>query len=96
MQYLVLTRRRMDQFPPTAWTPELGELESQQVRTLYAAGSIRNIWRRQDMPGAAILFEAASEAEVRDHMATLPLAQRGMLEIVVITALEPYSGFGPR
>ena len=41
MQYLVLTRRRMDQFPPTAWTPELGELESQQDRTLYAAGSIR-------------------------------------------------------
>ena len=96
MQFLVLTRRRMEQFPPAAWTSELAEAESQQVRTMFAAGHIRNIWRRQDIPGAAILFEAASEAEVREHMATLPLAQRGMLEIVVVTGLEPYPGFGPR
>jgi muconolactone delta-isomerase len=72
------------------------EAESQQVRAMFAEGVLRAIWRRQDMPGASILFEAGSEAEVRGHMATLPLAQRGMLEIVVVTGLAPYPGFGPR
>jgi muconolactone delta-isomerase len=96
VQFLVLTRRRMDQFPPETWTPELIEAESQRVRELYSAGIIRTIWRRKDMPGAAIIAEAATEEEVRAAMASLPLAQRGMLEIVALTQLNPYPGFGPR
>jgi hypothetical protein len=48
------------------------------------------------MPGAAIILEAASEDEARAALESLPLAQRGMLEIVVFTALEPYPAFGPR
>jgi muconolactone delta-isomerase len=96
VQFLVLTRRRMDQFPPETWTPELNEAESQRVRELYSAGVIRNIWRRKDTPGAAIIMEAATEDEARAAMASLPLAQRGMLEIVALTQLDPYPGFGPR
>lgn len=95
MQFLVLTRRRLDAFPPEAWTPELAEDESQRVRELYVAGAIRAIWRRKDMPGAALLFEAANEEEVRAAMASLPLAKRGMLEIVALAQLDPYPGFGP-
>jgi len=96
MQFLALTRRRMDVFPAEHWTPELIETESQRVRELFAVGSIRSIWRRRDMPGAAILFEAALGDEVRALLATLPLAQRGMLEVVTLTQLEPYPGFAPR
>lgn len=96
MQFLVVTRRRMDTFPAEEWTPELIAAEAGRVRELYAAGSLRNIWRRKDMPGAILLFEAASEAEVQQMLASLPLAQRGMLEFVMVTQLEPYPGFGPR
>jgi len=48
------------------------------------------------MPGAAILMEAASEDEVRAAAASLPLAKRDMLDVVVVTQLDPYPGFGPR
>jgi muconolactone delta-isomerase len=86
----------MDIFPTEKWTPELLEKESQRVRELFVAGTIRNIWRRKDMPGAVILFEAATEDEVRASVASLPLAKLGMLELAILTGLEPYSGFGPR
>lgn len=96
MQFLVLTRRKMDLFPAEAWTPELLATESQRVRELYVAGVVRNIWRRKDIPGSTILFEAATEDEVRAAVASLPLAKHGMLEIATLTELEPYPGFGPR
>jgi muconolactone delta-isomerase len=96
MQFLVLTRRRMDAFAAEDFTPALSEAEAQRVRELYTAGSVRSIWRRKDMPGAVILMESESEDEVRGLVGTLPLAQRGMLEFVVVTGLEPYAGFAPR
>jgi muconolactone delta-isomerase len=86
----------MDLFPAEAWTSELLAKESQRVRELYSEGILRNIWRRKDMPGSAILFEATTEDEVRAAMASLPLAKLGMLEIAALTELEPYPGFGPR
>lgn len=96
MQFLALTRRRTEVFPPEQWTPEFIEAEGQRVRELYTAGVIRSIWRRKDMPGAAILLEAASEDEARAALATLPLAQRGMAELALLTQLDPYPGLGPR
>ncbi len=96
MQFMVLTRRRMESFPPEEWAPALLETEAQRVRELYTAGSVRSIWRRKDIPGSVILLEAASEEEVRALVGSLPLAQKGMLEFVVVTGLEPYAGFAPR
>jgi muconolactone delta-isomerase len=96
VQFLSVSRRRTDVFPAEAWTPELLAAEGERVRELYAAGIVRSIWRRKDMPGAAMLIEAANEDEARAAVASLPLATRGMLEIVVFTALEPYPAFGPR
>ncbi len=95
MQFLSLSRRRVDAFPPEAFTPELVAREGQCVRELYASGLLRQVWRRGDIPGAAILWEAASEAEVRAALDSLPIAQAGMLEILVIVPLAPYPGFGP-
>jgi muconolactone delta-isomerase len=95
MQFLSLSRRRTDAFPPEAFTPELNAREGQRVKELYAAGLLRQVWKRGDIPGATILWEAASEAEVREALASLPIAQAEMLEIVALVPLEPYPGFGP-
>lgn len=90
MQFLVLTRRRMDVFPAESWTPELLEAEAQRVRELFSAGVIRNAWRRKDTPGAALLMEAATEDEVKAAVESLPLAQLKMLEIATLIQLDPY------
>jgi muconolactone delta-isomerase len=96
VQFISVSRRRTEAFPPDAWTAELLEAEAQRVREMYVAGTVRSIWRRKDMPGAVMLIEAANEDEARAAVASLPLAKLGMLEIVVLTALEPYPAFGPR
>jgi len=90
-----MSRRRVEAFPPEAFTPDLMRQETARVRELYAAGILRQIWRRGDIPGAIILWEAVSEAEVRAAIASLPLFQAGMLEMLALVPLEPYPGFGP-
>jgi muconolactone delta-isomerase len=95
MQILSLSRRRTDAFPPEAFTAELVARESQHVKELYASGLIRQIWKRGDMAGAAILWEALGEAEVRAALATLPINQAGMMEILFVVPLAPYPGFFP-
>jgi len=95
MQFLSASRRLTDQFPPEAFTPELVAHETRRVKELYASGILRHIWKRGDIPGAAILWEAASEAEVRAAIATLPIFQAGMLEVLLVAQLEPYPGFCP-
>ena len=95
MQFLSISRRLTDAFPPEAFTPALIAQEGQRVRQLYASGILRQIWRRGDAPGAVILWEAAAEADVRAAIASLPLAQAGMIESVILTSLDPYPGLGP-
>lgn len=95
MQFLTLSRRRIDAFPPEAFTPELVAGESQRVKELYASGLLRQVWKRGDTPGAAIVWEAANETEVRGAIASLPIFKAGMLELAVLFPLEPYAGFGP-
>jgi muconolactone delta-isomerase len=80
---------------PDAFTPELIAREAARVRELYAAGILRQIWKRSDTPGATILWEAASKAEVDAAIASLPIFQAGLLEVVALVPLEPYPGFGP-
>jgi muconolactone delta-isomerase len=95
MQFLSLSRRRTEAFPPEAFTPEMIRGEAARIRELYAAGILRQIWKRSDIPGAALLWEASSEREVRDAIGSLPLVQAGMLELIALVPLEPYPGFGP-
>src|SRR3989442_14155261 len=94
MQFLTISRRRTESFSDAQFAA-LMEDEFQQGRALYASESLRHIWRRGDLPGACILWEAESEAEVREWLNTLPLMKAGMLEVTVIP-LKPYPGFGPR
>jgi len=95
MQFFSLSRRLVDKFPPEAFTPDLAARETARVRELYAAGLLRQVWKRGDTPGAGILWEAASKAEVEAAIASLPIYQAGMLEIVALVPFEPYPGFGP-
>lgn len=95
MQFLSISRRLVDKFPAEAFTPELMARETARVRELYAAGTLRLIWKRGDIPGASILWEAASKADVEAAINSLPIFQAGLLEIVALIPLEPYPGFGP-
>jgi muconolactone delta-isomerase len=93
MQFISISRRRTDAFPPEAFTPELMARETLRVKELYSSGLLRQIWKRGDIPGATILWEAASETEARAALGSLPIFQAGMLEVVVLVPLEPYPGF---
>lgn len=93
MQFLSLSRRRTDEFPPEAFTAELAARETARVKELYASGVLRQIWLRGDRPGASILWEAESEEAVRAALASLPINQAGLLEIVALVPLKPYPGF---
>ena len=93
MQFISISRRRTDAFPPEAFTPELMARETLRVKELYASGILRQIWKRGDVPGATILWEAAREVEVRVALGSLPIYQAGMLEVVALVPLEPYPGF---
>ena len=95
MQFFSLSRRLVDKFPPEAFTPDLAARETARVRELYAAGLLRQVWKRGDTPGASILWEAASALEVRSALESLPLYQAGLLELVSLIPLEPYPGFCP-
>jgi muconolactone delta-isomerase len=95
MQFLSFSRRLTDKFPPEAFTPELMAAETARVRELYAQGLLRQIWKRGDMPGAGILWEAATRADVEAAIESLPIYRAGLLEIVALIPLEPYPGFCP-
>jgi len=94
MQVLSISRRLVDRFPPEAFTPELIAGEASRVRELYVSGLIRQVWKRGDTPGASILWEAASVAEVQAAVETFPLYRSGLLEVTALVPLEPYPGFG--
>jgi len=96
MQFLSLSRRKVAEFGEAAFTPELVAAEGQRVRELYVEGTLRQVWRRSDTAGAAILWEAADEAAARAALESLPLYRAGLLELTAVVPLQPYPGFGPR
>jgi muconolactone delta-isomerase len=93
MQFVVILRRRTEQFEDHEFA-RLLDAEAERVRELYAEGIVRSIWSRQDVLGAVILLECADEAAANAAIASLPLAQRGMLEFAMVP-LRGYRGFCP-
>jgi len=92
--FFALVKRDYEKFTEADFAPLL-EPEAERARELYTAGAFRQMWSRGDLPGAAILIEAASLEEAKGFMASLPLAEKGMLKYEVMP-LSPYRGFGPR
>ena len=95
MQFVTLSRRKTESFSDAQFAAG-GANEAERIRQLYIGGHLRQIWRRTDLAGACILWEAESEEQVRSLVATLPFAQAGMLELVSVVPLAPYPGFGPK
>jgi hypothetical protein len=93
MQFISISRRLTEKFSDDEFTKYI-DAEREQVRVLYRDGIVRAIWTRKDVAGALMLLEAADEASAREAVGTLPLAQRGMLEVQVIP-LGPYPAFFP-
>jgi hypothetical protein len=94
-QFIALLRRDYDRFREEDFAPWL-EPEAERARAHYAAGAYRQIWGRQDVPGAVVLLEAESVEAARAVIGTLPLIQKGMLILETLVPLGPYRGFAPR
>ncbi len=92
MQFLSISRRKTESFTEAQFAAKTQD-EWQRARALYAEGSLRQIWARGDTPGACILWEAESEQHARELIASLPMAQAGMLEVLAVVTLKPYPGF---
>ncbi len=65
--------------------------EARRVWELYQAGTLREIYFRQDWPGAVLILECAGADEARAALATLPLVQAGLIAFEIIP-LRPYPG----
>jgi len=94
MQFVLLSRRRTDQFPDAEFAARL-EAEFERARALYTDGFIRQIWARADLAGACMILEADSIEQARERLMTLPLYQAEMVEFSLVP-LKPYAGFGAR
>ena len=94
MQFFALLRRNTAKFTDADFAPVL-PAEAQQRRRLYVEGAARQVWNRTDLPGAALMLEAADEPAARSQLATLPLIEAHMREIDALVPLAPYPGFGP-
>jgi muconolactone delta-isomerase len=94
MQFMVLSRRRTEQYTDADFDAAI-PAETERVRQLYADGVVRQIWLRDDVPGACFLVEAPDEAAAQATVDALPMASAGLSEFTVLP-LKPYRGFGPR
>ncbi len=89
MKILVLAKRH-GQVPVEEMQPHF-QAEVQAVWDLYAQGICREFYTRADQPGPAILFlEEETVESAKKALATLPLVERGMLDLELIP-LAPFA-----
>ena len=93
MQFISISRRLTERFSDEQFADYI-EAERERVRELYRDGVVRSIWSRKDAAGAVMLLECADEATARAAVGSLPLAQRGMLDVQILV-LAPYPAFFP-
>jgi muconolactone delta-isomerase len=91
VQFLTLSRRRTENFTDAQFAA-LSDQEARRVEEMKAAGQVCHVWRRTDLAGACIVWNAQSEEQVRELLATLPFYRAGMLEILSMIPLTPYNG----
>jgi muconolactone delta-isomerase len=94
MQFISISRRLTERFSDEQFAAHI-DAERERVRELYRDGAVRSIWSRQDAAGAVMLLECADEATAHAVIGSLPLAQRGMLEVQILP-LGPYPAFFPK
>jgi muconolactone delta-isomerase len=90
MQFLTFLNLREGSLRSGVLTPELVLHEVQQMKELHSAGIVLDAWKRSEMKGVVVLFEATMEEDCRAVIATLPFRQAGILIIEEIMPVEPY------
>lgn len=93
MQFISISRRLTERFSDEEFAAHI-EAERERVRELYRDGVVRSIWSRKDVAGAIMLLECPNEAAAQAAVGSLPLAQRGMLDVQIVS-LSPYPAFFP-
>ena len=76
---------------PGDFTPHLRD-ESYRVWELCQAGTIREIYFRQERDEAVLVLECESPTEAHEILNTLPLVQQKLIRFELIP-LVPYPGF---
>ena len=94
-QFIAIVRRDLEKFSEADFAPLL-EPEAERAREMYAAGTVRTIYGRKDVPGAVLIIEAPDMAGARAALDSLPLVAKGMLPVEHFFEIGPYRGFGPR
>jgi len=72
--------------------PHLKRAEAVSVWELHQAGVFRELYFREDWPGAVLMLECEDVEAAREVLNTLPMVQAGLIAFDVIP-LIPYPGF---
>ncbi len=75
-----------------AFTPEILRAEAAKAWELQQAGVIRELYFREDWPGAVLMLECADVEAARDALGKLPLVASGLIAFDLMP-LRPYDGF---
>jgi muconolactone delta-isomerase len=94
MQFLSMSRRITERFSDAEFAEHI-QAERERVRELYRDGIVRAIWSRSDVAGAVMLLECPDARAAQAAVGSLPLAQRGMLDVQILP-LAPYPAFMPQ
>jgi muconolactone delta-isomerase len=78
----------VDQF-----TAELARAEARRAWELHQAGTIRELYFRQDEASAVLVLECDDLAAASAALASLPLVAAGLIEFEILP-LRAYPGFG--
>jgi muconolactone delta-isomerase len=74
-----------------AFKPHL-RAEAARAWELYQAGVLRELYFREDQPGAVLVLECADAEEANEMLNTLPLVKQRLIAFDIIP-LAPYPGF---
>ena len=67
--------------------------EAKHTWELYQAGTLRELYFRQDQHSAVLILECGDLQQAEAVLQSLPLVQAGQIQFEVMV-LEPYPGFG--
>jgi len=89
---ILAIERPVDGVSDDRFTPELLAEEAVRIWGLHQAGTIRELYFREDEAAAVLALECADLDEAGRVLASLPLVEAGLIEFELIP-LRAYPGF---
>jgi hypothetical protein len=74
------------------FTPEIAGAEAGRVWDLLQAGTIRELYFRDDAPAAVLVLEAVDVVNAQKTLASLPIVAAGLISFEIVP-LRAYPGF---